>query len=114
MPKNESQSSKDGLVKSAFINIVAGILTKIIPRANPDFDEEIDSVESWLVECDTETGIVEREIGLNKENQAIVKMPFKENYGYWIDNNLLLPDFKEHFAVSEITKETFEQNWEKL
>ncbi|MGC4041814.1 MAG: hypothetical protein QM710_13795 [Flavobacterium sp.] len=114
MPKNEAQVSKDGWVKEALINIIAGILTKIIPNGNPDFDKEIDNVESWLVEFETETGIPEREIGLDKENRVIVKMPFKKNYGYWLDNNLLLPDFKEHFTVSEVTKETFEQHWEKL
>ena len=92
----------------------SGVLTKIFPKANPDFDEEIDAVETWFVECDTETGIVEREVGLDKESRVIVKMPFKENYGYWIDNNLLLNDFNKHFVVSEISKETFEQNWEKL
>lgn len=114
MPKNETQPPKDGLIKRIFINILGGILTRIIPKANPDFDEKIDNVETWLVECDTETGIPEREIGLDKEHRAIVKMPFKENYGYWIDNNLLLNDFRKHFTVSEISKESFEQNWETL
>jgi hypothetical protein len=40
-----------------------------------------------------------------------MKMPLKDNYGYWSDNNLLLDNFKEHFKVSEITKEAFEQQW---
>ncbi|MBK7855619.1 MAG: hypothetical protein IPJ79_12595 [Bacteroidetes bacterium] len=39
-------------------------------------------------------------------------MPYKDNYGYWTDNNLLLHDFKEHFVVSEINKDSFEQSWE--
>lgn len=112
--KNKNQSSKDGLVKSTFINIITGILTKIIPKANPDFEEKIDAVETWLVECDTETGIPEREIGLDKESKVIVKMPFKENYGYWTDNNLLLNDFNKNFVVSEINKETFEKNWAEI
>jgi hypothetical protein len=114
IPKTEYQPSKDGFAKTAFINIFGGILSRIIPKANPDFDKEIEDVEFWLVECDKETGIVEREIGLDKENQVILKMPFNENYGFWIDNNLLLNDFKNHFEVSEISKESFEQNWNKL
>lgn len=28
-------------------------------------------------------------------NQVILKMPFKNNYGYWIDNNLVLNDFRK-------------------
>lgn len=88
-----------------------GILTTIIPKANPDFEDKIDEVEYWLVECDNETGIPEREIGLDKEGRVILKMPFKDNYGYWTDNNLLLNDFKEHFMASEVSKEIFEWKW---
>jgi hypothetical protein len=86
-------------------------LTSIIPKANPDFDYKIDLVENWLVELDCETGIPEREIGIDKNGQVILKMPFKNNYGYWTDNNLLLKDFKEHFTTSEISKESFENHW---
>ena len=56
-------------------------------------------------------GIPEREIGLDKEGRVILKMPYKDNYGYWTDNNLLLNDFKEHFVVSEIRKDSFEKSW---
>jgi hypothetical protein len=88
------------------------ILTNGIPKANPDFDDKIDEVQYWLVECDNETGIPEREIGLDKEGKVILKMPFKDNYGYWTDNNFKLNDFKEHFVVSEISRDSFEQNWD--
>jgi hypothetical protein len=40
-----------------------------------------------------------------------MKMPYKKNYGYWTDNNMLLDDFRKHFEVSEITKEEFERQW---
>jgi hypothetical protein len=93
---------------------LVGSLTKIIPKANPDFDAKMDEIQYWLVECDNETGIPEREIGLDKERRVILKMPYKNNYGYWTDNNLLLKDFKEHFVVSEISQESFEQSWELL
>jgi len=49
---------------------------------------------------------------LDNEGRVILKMPFKDNYGYWTDNNLLLNDFKEHFVVFEISRNSFEQNWE--
>jgi hypothetical protein len=111
-PKNDSHSAKDGLIKSSLKKALVGILTKIIPKANPDFDDKIDEVQYWLVECDNETGTPEREIGLDKEGRVILKMPFNDNYGYWTDNNLFLKDFKEHFVVSEISKDSFEKYWE--
>ncbi len=112
VPKSNSQTAKDGLIKSSLKKALVGILTTIIPKANPAFDDKIDEVQYWLVECNNETGIPEREIGLDKEGRVILKMPFKDNYGYWTDNNLLLNDFKEHFVVSEISKDSFEQSWE--
>jgi hypothetical protein len=111
-PKSDRQTAIDGLIKSSLKKALVGILTTIIPKANPDFDDKIDEVQYWLVECDNETGMPEREIGLDKEGRVILKMPFKDNYGYWTDNNLLLHDFKEHFVVSEISKESFEESWE--
>jgi hypothetical protein len=111
-PKNDSHSTKDGLIKSTLKKALVGILTKIIPKANPDFDDKIDEVQFWLVECDNETGIPKRELGLDIEGRVILKMPFKDNYGYWTDNNLLLNDFKEHFKTFEVSKEIFEWKWE--
>jgi len=89
-----------------------GVLTRIIPKANPDFEDKINEVDYWLVEYNSETGFPEREIGLDIEGQVLLKMPHKNNYGYWTDNNLLLNDFKEHFNVSEISKEKFEESWD--
>ena len=111
-PKNDSQTEKDGLIKSSLKKALKGMLTTVIPKANPDFDDKIDEVKYWLVECDNESGVPEREIGLDKEGRVILKMPYKDNYGYWTDNILLLSDFKEHFVVSEISKDSFEQTWD--
>jgi hypothetical protein len=84
------------------------ILTKILPPANPDFEDKIFEVRHWLLELDSETGIPVREIGLDKEGQVIVKMPFKKNYGYWTDSNI---SFDESAWQSNLSKETFEENW---
>lgn len=109
-PNSDRPLAKDGLIKSLLKKALTGTLTTIIPKANPDFDQKIDEVRYWLVEFDNE-GIPEREIGLDQEKQVILKMPYKDNYGYWTDNNLLLNDFRKHFVVSEISKNSFEQNW---
>lgn len=110
-PKSEGSSANDGVIKGPLKKALVGILTAIIPKANPDFDDRIDDVQYWLVECETESGIPEREIGIGKGGHVIMKMPFKDNYGYWTDNNMLLDDFKEQFIISEISKERFEQSW---
>jgi hypothetical protein len=111
VPKTEQKTQSDGIVKRTFKSAIVGILTFIIPKANPDFENKIDLVENWLIELDFETGIPEREIGLNKNGQVILKMPFKNNYGYWTDNNLMLKDFKKHFKTSEINNTDFEKYW---
>jgi hypothetical protein len=111
-PKSKNQTAKEGVIERSLKKAFTYILTKIIPKANPDFDDKIVEVQYWLVECDDETGIPEREIGLDKDGRVLLKMPFKNNYGYWTDNNLLLNDLRKHFVVSEISKESFEQRWE--
>ena len=110
-PITEQKSGPDGFFKRTVKSAIVGILTFIIPKANPDFENKIDQVENWLVELDFETGIPEREIGLDKNGKVILKMPFKNNYGYWTDNNLLLDDFKKHFSTSEINNAEFEKYW---
>jgi hypothetical protein len=111
-PEIDRQKSTDGLIKSSLKKALLGFLTAIIPKANPDFEDKIDEVQNWLIECDNETGIPKREIGLDKEGRVILKMPFKSNYGYWTDNHLLLKDFYELFKATEISKEIFDWKWE--
>lgn len=114
IPKTISENKKEGVFEKYFFNIVSCIFRKITPKANPDFENQIDNVEYWLLECGKENGIPEREIGIKKNGIAIVKMPFKDNYGYWTDNNLKLNDFIEEFKATEIEKKEFEFNWQNL
>ncbi|WP_460219307.1 hypothetical protein [Psychroserpens sp. MEBiC05023] len=114
IPKNEHNAEPDGVVKRNIKKAIIGILGSIIPKANPDFENKIDLVETWIVELDSETGIPEREIGMDKDGRIIVIMPFKNNYGYWTDNNLLLTDFKDHFDITELNQDSFENYWSLL
>ena len=68
----------------------------------------------WLLEIDVKSGIPEREIGLSETGEILAKMPCKDNYGYWTDNNLLLEDFKVCFRATEISKWYFEEKWDLL
>jgi hypothetical protein len=113
-PINHIQRSRENSISQITKKITTAILGKIIPVANPEFENKIDDVITWLIECDIESGIPMREIGLDKKGIAIVKMPYRKNYGYWIDNNLLLDDFYKHFQVEVITEELFEKNWDSF
>lgn len=111
IPEREQQPKVEGIAKRTLKKAIIGLMSSIIPKANPDFDNKIDLVKTWLVELDSDTGIPEREIGLDKKGQIILKIPFINNYGYWTDNHLLLKDFKEDFRASEISNADFEKYW---
>lgn len=110
-PKIKNQISPDRLLKKLFKKVVIAILTTLIPKANPDYEVEISNVKTWLVEIEEETGIPGREIGLDADGNPILKMPHKNNYGFWIDNNLLLEDFMSLFKAQKIDKAIFDTNW---
>ena len=82
-----------------------------IPVANPDFESIIGEVRSWLIEFEADSYYPNREIGLNELNEPIMIMPWKKNYGYWTDNNLVIEDFRHHFLTVDISKSEFEKYW---
>ena len=96
--------------KSSFL---IKILYKLLPKANPDFEKDLGIVDRWLLEFDSKSSLPNREIGMCG-NVVIMKMPFRENYGYWTDNNLTYQDFITNFISSPITADFFEENWDKL
>jgi hypothetical protein len=97
--------------KSNFLGtLLKKLFSTIIPKANPDFEGQIHNINIWLIEFD-EDGIPEREIGLDKYAKTVMIMPWKDNYGYWTDNNFKLQDLKNGFKYSEIEKDYFEKEW---
>src|SRR5262245_1047177 len=85
-----------------------------IPKANPDFDALIPEVEEWQLEIDPENFLPVREIGIGRNGNVLLIMPWRENYGYWTDNNLTLAGFKERFNCSELKVEEFQKNWRAI
>lgn len=77
----------------------------IVPlSANPDFDDKIEDVTLWFIEYDDVVNhIANREIGFAKDGRIIVKMPDDRNYGYWLDTNCELEDFKK-MGINMITE----------
>jgi hypothetical protein len=90
------------------------ILEFLFPVANPDFEKQITNVSIWMLEFSEIESIPTREIGLDINGIVIAKMPFKKNYGYWVDNTLCLNDFNKLFKVSVIPQGEFETYWDKL
>ena len=97
-----------------FEKVFIGIMKFIFPKANPDFDDKIDAVFIWMLEFEDEEDFPNREIGIDSNNNIILKMPFKKNYGYWTDNNLKYNDFVNSFNAEIIDKSEFETKWNEL
>jgi hypothetical protein len=108
-------SSETKRTKSSFTRRVsAKILETIFPVANPNFENQIEKVNAWLLEFEKEDNCPVREIGLDILGKPIMIMPWKENYGYWTDNNLSFEDFKKHFRTENSNSEEFEIYWKRF
>ena len=90
---------------------VKAIFTTIIPIANPDFENKIEEVSTWLIEFEADSYYPSREVGLGISNLPIVIMPWQNNYGYWTDNDLTIEDFRSHFNCIDISNEEFQRYW---
>lgn len=86
----------------------------IFPKANPDYDKSIKIVQFWLLEFNDKKSIPNREIGLDNNDNVIMKMPYRKNYGYWLDNTLKFSDFVSSFNAEEIDERVFEEKWKKI
>ena len=111
--KNKNYENKN-LFKKMLFDLLEFLLEKIIPISNPIQSKLIDKVEYWMIEFEILSGNPIREIGLDITKNVIVKFPFKNDYGYWLDNNLTLNDFIAKFETKEIKQTDFEENWMKI
>lgn len=97
-------------------NLWCRLLHKMIAplSANPDFDDKIEDVTLWFIEYDDVVNhIANREIGFAKDGRIIVKMPDDRNYGYWLDTNCELEDFKK-MGINMITEKEFNDLWNSV
>ena len=112
--KIPSEEGKESTKTSALEKILAWLLEKFIPKANPDFDAKYDDVETWFIEYDEENDYTNREIGLDKDGHVIVLGPFQSNLGYWVDNDFSLQNYEDYFDVQYIDKAVFEELWREI
>lgn len=98
--------------KSLLRKIVRKISNKFL--SNPDFEAKLQDVIQWYLEYDENNNEPWREIGLDSNNQIIVKMPDERNYGFWIDTNLTIEDFKNRFGIQKVTEKEFNDLWNSV
>ena len=54
------------------------ILTTVSPIANPDFENKIDEVSTWLIEFEGDSYYPNREVGLDILDNPIMIMPWQK------------------------------------
>jgi hypothetical protein len=88
-------------------DLVTGILSRVLPAANPDFGDIYDRVVAFHVELDSD-GSPEREVGLDSSGRVVFIAPWRENLG------VILDSYSEPFDSSkfeQIPAEQFDQEW---
>ena len=108
----EGQRENEKAIKTKAKNLMKSFFEKILPQANPEFEEKYDLVRNWIVEFD-EQGLALREIGLEKNGKVIVAAPYEGNCGFWLDTNMNYDDFKD-FNGEIISRDEFEKYWENM
>lgn len=113
-PKTVVKFETKGHFRRSIRKLAEHILKKIFPLANPGVEDKIDHVAFWYVECDKETGVPQREIGLDDGGELVLKLPDENNLGFWTDSSMLLDDFTQHFNATKISSEAFEEVWTRF
>jgi hypothetical protein len=97
--------------KTTFKKMVGFLAALVVPKANPDFEKKLDNVVYWLLEFESKNATPKREIGLDEFGSVLLKMPYGDNYGYWVDNNLTYNDFHQEFEIADIARDEFDRKW---
>lgn len=98
-------------IKDALIKAISWLMSNIYQDNDEGYDEVVNSAEKWLVEFEKRTEQPNREIGIDQNNNVIIKSPWAGRYAYWADLNLNLSDFKQKFNATEVNKQEFDFLW---
>ena len=77
-----------------------------VPKSNPGYESKMHLVKEWMVEFDEDSQPL-REIALDAKGHPVFADPSEENYGFWLDTNMIYSDFKG----DEIESSEFEKLW---
>ncbi|MBR5698599.1 MAG: hypothetical protein IKX44_08300 [Prevotella sp.] len=107
----EHEEEQKSIANNSVYKCLIGVLNKLIPKANPDFEQKYNNVSTWYIEYDDDKQFTSKEIGLNEKGKVIVKAPYKKNLGLWVDSCLQYEDYLS-FDVIPIKKEEFMVLWD--
>ena len=94
--------------------VLTNVLTKIIPAANPDFEDIFDNITYFKIEFNEGENYIEREIGFSSNDTPISIFPYNNNYGFLVDNTYKsVTDFYDYYKCSEISVIEFELDWKE-
>jgi len=79
----QTKTSKEG-ESGCLLSLAAGILRKVLPAANPDFDHLFGRVASFHVELGGD-GFPQREVGLDATGRVLTIAPWRDNLGLILD-----------------------------
>ena len=97
------------LEKTLSLRVIEKILW-FIPKANPDYENKLHLVKEWVIEFD-ESGLPDREIGLDLNGNLVLSGPNSNNYGFWLDSNMLFKDFQGTNCSAEFFDQTWREDW---
>ena len=101
---------KSSIHESSIWDCIHWILSKLIPKANPDFEKKYKNIDTWYIEYDDEKHFTTKEIGIDKDGNVIVKAPFYNNFGLWVDSDMKYEDYLS-YDICVITKNDFNLLW---
>ena len=86
------------------------LLRRILPVGNPGYEGKLHELGRWWVEFLDD--LPWREIGLGGNGELIVAGPNERDYGFWLDTNMTLADFRDQDpTLTEIAAAEFEEAW---
>ncbi len=88
--------------------MLAKVMQRFVPEANPGYRDKMHLIDSWYVEFD-EQGLPGREVGVDAAGQPVVAGPSTTDYGFWLNTNMKLADFDG----DKLDKQEFEALWER-
>ena len=71
--------------------LFVAFVRRVLPLANPQFDRLYDNVVEWWLEVD-DLGEPQREIGFDRDGNAIVMGPIGDNLGVFTDTSAVFLD----------------------
>ena len=108
LPLSYIRIDEDSIAQIEKLGLIARLLSKVLPNANPDFGPIYPQVTYWHLEIQGTKPI--REIGFNRSGEPVVLGPFGANYGMWTDSPVLI----EPSDYPSVSKDLFVVDWLSL